>query len=230
MPSHFADRLKWLLIVTGPRMREVETVVARLARNVFALTGATPPLCAGPLDQLCDADRLLAEYVGRRRAAALPAAQAAQPAGGRATPAVGLVVSGEPVTTAVEPVLGASAAEERAQPADVPSRSSGALIALRDEVLLAMRSEHTTAQQVAARVSEQLVEILEADGLVPMPDSGTLDPKRHQVVATRETDDPASAGTIAEVMSPGYLFNDRVVRRQEVVTWRAASAMPSADA
>jgi hypothetical protein len=230
MRSHFTDRLKWLLIVTGPRMREVDTVVTRLAGNVFALAGATPPPRAGPLDQLRHADRVLADYVGGPRAAASPAAHAAQPTDGRAAPAAGLYASGEPVTTAAGPALGASATEERAQPTEEPSRSSGALIALRDEVLLAMRSEHTTAQQVAARVSEQLIEILDADGLVPMPDSDTLDPKRHQVVATRETNDPTLAGTIAEVTSPGYMFRERVVRRQEVVTWRAASAMTSAEA
>lgn len=103
-----------------------------------------------------------------------------------------------------------------------PSRSSEALIALRDEVLLAARSEHTTAQQVAVRVFEQLGEILEADGLAALPDTGTFDPKLHHVVATRETDDPALAGTVAEVMAPGYTHNGRVVRRQQVVTWRAA--------
>lgn len=186
MPARFADRLQWFLIITSSRMPELDAVVSRLARNVFTLAGARPPLTADPLGQLREADRLLAEYVSGQQADTSPAGHAAQSDG-------------------VE-----------------PSRSSEALIALRDEVLLAARSEHTTAQQVAVRVFEQLGEILEADGLAALPDTGTFDPKLHHVVATRETDDPALAGTVAEVMAPGYTHNGRVVRRQQVVTWRAA--------
>ena len=102
------------------------------------------------------------------------------------------------------------------------------LIALRDEALLAAASEHTTAKQVADRFYRGIGEILEAEGINSTEPTETLDPARQHVIGTRPTDDPARHGRIAEVVGPGYVFDGRVIRPEQVVTWRRTRSAASA--
>jgi hypothetical protein len=102
------------------------------------------------------------------------------------------------------------------------------LIALRDEALLAMESEHTTAKQVADRFFRGIGEVLEAEGIGSTEPSETLDPARQHVIGTRPTADPALHGRIAEIVGPGYVFHGRVIRPEQVVTWRKTRSAASA--
>jgi hypothetical protein len=111
---------------------------------------------------------------------------------------------------------------------DVLPPGAHELIALRDEALLAIESEHTTARQVADRFFRGIGEILELEGINSTEPSETLDPARQRVIGTRPTDDPALHGRIAEVVGPGYVFNGRVIRPEQVVTWRRTRSPESA--
>jgi molecular chaperone GrpE len=56
---------------------------------------------------------------------------------------------------------------------------------------------------------------LESLGVSRVPTVGLVDPHRHESVGDRESGEPA--GTILEVVAPGYLLGDRLIRPARVI-------------
>jgi len=64
---------------------------------------------------------------------------------------------------------------------------------------------------------QQLLDILKADGLVPLEAVGKkFDPYRHEALYQVRTDE-LEDNTVAEEIQKGYLFNSRVIRFSKVV-------------
>jgi molecular chaperone GrpE len=64
---------------------------------------------------------------------------------------------------------------------------------------------------------QQLLDILKADGLVPLEAVGKkFDPYRHEALYQVKTDE-LEDNTVAEEIQKGYLFNSRVIRFSKVV-------------
>ncbi len=211
MATPIMAHLRRLLLVSSvSRFDELDELAQRIEQEACALAGMPRPAVR---------DNVLPRL--RRAAKALETCVASAPAPGAAGPA--------------RPVPGGTGrqeagAEQRgpAVPAGPPAAAID-LIALRDEALLATRSEHTSAQQVSERVAQRIGEILQAEGVTPLAASQTVDPKCHQVIGVRETDDRALDGRIAEAVRPGYAFDGRVIRPEQVITWRAVRAPAGAD-
>jgi len=74
-------------------------------------------------------------------------------------------------------------------------------------------AKHDQGTQV---LYQQLLDILKADGLVPMEAAGKkFDPYRHEALYQVKTDD-LEEDTVAEEIQKGYLFNSRVIRFSKV--------------
>ncbi len=64
---------------------------------------------------------------------------------------------------------------------------------------------------------QQLLDILKADGLVPLEAVGKkFDPYRHEALCQVKTDE-LEDNTVAEEIQKGYLFNSRIIRFSKVV-------------
>ncbi len=96
------------------------------------------------------------------------------------------------------------------------------LIELRDQLLLAARSEHATVPELSRHLYARLGEVLLVQGVEVLEGDGPLDPTRHEVVQVRDTGEKALDGFVAETLRPGYRFDHHLLRAQQVVTWRAA--------
>ena len=77
---------------------------------------------------------------------------------------------------------------------------------------------------------DDLVKALAAAGLRPIvaAPGGGFDPTLHEAVTSIETAD-APAGSIIEVLRPGYLFHEFVIRAAQVVVARAPTPPPAAE-
>lgn len=210
MTTPITAHLRRLLLVSSvSRFDELEELARRIEREASTLAGV--PQMAAHYDVL---PRL------RRAAGALETGAASAPASGETVLARPL--PGETRQRGAGP-------EHRPTVPSGPPAAAFDLIELRDEALLATRSEHTSAQQVAERVAQRIGEILREEGVTALAASHTVDPKRHQVIGARETGDQALDGQIAEAVRPGYAFDGRVIRPEQVITWRAVRTPAGAD-
>ncbi|MGY1846788.1 nucleotide exchange factor GrpE [Blastococcus sp. SYSU DS1021] len=75
-------------------------------------------------------------------------------------------------------------------------------------------------------IVEELLELLERRDVRRVPVLGVFDPTVHEAVRTEPRDD-LPAGTIVEVLRPGYLLGDRLVRAERVVVAAAAVTDPA---
>ena len=75
-------------------------------------------------------------------------------------------------------------------------------------------------------VAEDIGQMPHRHGVEPSrPEPGTpFDRHEARAVGTVDTDDPARANHVAEVLHPGYRLGDRVLRSAEVVVCRAVPA------
>jgi hypothetical protein len=211
------DRLHWIVFGMSRRhMTELDRLVCRIEANACGMSdGPTTgePTSAGTST---DDGPLMARL--RRADEALRAVREPEPV--KAADACAAGLAAEPVPAEED---GRIDEGERALP-----RAARELISLRDEALLAADSEHTTVNQVSDRFFRRIGEILEADGITPTEPSEVLDPERQHVIGTRPTEDPALHGRIAEVVGPGYVFRGRVIRPEQVVTWRKSRSPAAA--
>ncbi|MCH4859753.1 nucleotide exchange factor GrpE [Bifidobacterium pseudolongum subsp. globosum] len=87
------------------------------------------------------------------------------------------------------------------------------------ELLLAVDRLRTNApsDELNQSVCDEIVTILDRYGVTAIDNTGTVDPKVHEVVGLVPADDDGDAGTITEVVRPGYLIGDVVLRPSQVV-------------
>ena len=77
-------------------------------------------------------------------------------------------------------------------------------------------SEETKNLALGVRLTrDQMLQSLEREGVRPVPPAETFDPRLHEAVATVESTELAP-GTILEVLRPGYIWGDVVLRPAHV--------------
>ena len=77
-------------------------------------------------------------------------------------------------------------------------------------------SEETKNLAMGVRLTrDQMLQSLEREGVRPVPPAKTFDPKLHEAVATVESEEHAP-GTILEVVRPGYIWGEVVLRPAHV--------------
>jgi molecular chaperone GrpE len=77
-------------------------------------------------------------------------------------------------------------------------------------------SEETKNLALGVRLTrDQMLQSLEREGVRPVPPAQTFDPKLHEAVATVESAELAP-GTILEVLRPGYIWGEVVLRPAHV--------------
>jgi molecular chaperone GrpE len=76
---------------------------------------------------------------------------------------------------------------------------------------------------VLESVADELLELLERREVRRVPEEGFFDPAIHEAVRTEPRDDQP-AGTVLEVLRPGYLFGGQLLRAERVVVAAAGSA------
>jgi molecular chaperone GrpE (heat shock protein) len=104
-------------------------------------------------------------------------------------------------------------------PEPAVSRTATQLIKLRDKVLLSRTDDAPPSPDLLDAIYRDLGRVLEAEGVTPIEDDGAFDYNRHTVIETRATSDPAQNNRICGTVRPGYLFDGRLVRAQEVVVF-----------
>jgi molecular chaperone GrpE (heat shock protein) len=111
---------------------------------------------------------------------------------------------------------------ERPREADPPAVSDRTrlLIALRDSVQAAAEDLDVPGSQALNAVARQLAQILASEQVVPIEDSGAFNARRHNAVASMNTDDRALDYQVASSVRPGYLASGTLFRRQDVIVYR----------
>ena len=100
-----------------------------------------------------------------------------------------------------------------------PSVIAKELIKLRDWVLLASTSESTASAESFQRIYKKLGQILVKDGVTLLENVGAYDYEKQQVIDTQITDDPSKNDQIYNTVRPGYIFNGKLIRPQEVIVY-----------
>jgi len=85
---------------------------------------------------------------------------------------------------------------------------------LRDWILLVKTQTEETL--LASQVYERLGAILSKSGIDAIEETGIVDYKRHQVIATEMTTDSALDEVICETIRPGYCLQNKLFRYQQV--------------
>lgn len=113
---------------------------------------------------------------------------------------------------------------EAPQPRDADrhpvSDSTRQLIALRDNVQAAAGELDAPGSQALNAVVRQLAQILASEQVIPIEDSGAFDARKHNAVASMETDDEALDYQVASSVRSGYLSSGTLLRRQDVIIYR----------
>lgn len=122
-------------------------------------------------------------------------------------------------TDAPEPSLAATLPVEKPQPEPEPTGAALELIKLRDYVLMANPEDLAVAHKILESLYRKLGQLLEKEGLTPLEATGAFNYERQQVVETEETDDPNLDEMVADTVRPGYSFNERLIRPQEVIVY-----------
>ncbi|MBC6466590.1 hypothetical protein [Actinomadura alba] len=77
----------------------------------------------------------------------------------------------------------------------------------------------TVEPAVTRWLLDRITEALAGTGVIGIRDKGPVDVTRHAVLAVRATDDPDLIDRIAETVRPGYRWNDRILRPQQVIAY-----------
>jgi GrpE len=100
-----------------------------------------------------------------------------------------------------------------------PSATAKDLIKLRDWLLLAQSDDTNVSPEVLREVYRKLGHILEKEAITTLEATGEFNYEQQQVLDTHITDDLAQDNQICHTIRPGYLFNNRLLRPQEVIVY-----------
>src|SRR6476469_9567508 len=106
-----------------------------------------------------------------------------------------------------------------ASPEPKISATAKQLIKLRDKVLMSMADGASPSPDLLDAIYREIGRVLEGEGVTPVEDDGAFDYNRHAIVETRQTDDPEQNNRICGTGRPGYAFEGKLVRAQEVVVF-----------
>ena len=107
------------------------------------------------------------------------------------------------------------------------SATAKLLIKLRDKVFMSRHGDAPPTAETLDAIYRDLARALEAEGVTAVEDSGEFDHDRHQIADTRVTDDPGENNRICGTVRPGYLFDGRLIRSQEVIVYSLGKPAPS---
>ncbi|MUG96845.1 nucleotide exchange factor GrpE [Scytonema sp. UIC 10036] len=93
------------------------------------------------------------------------------------------------------------------------------LIKLRDWVLLAKTGGAAPKAEMLEVLYQKLGQILAKEGVTPIEEVGIFNYERQQVISTQATDDSEKQDCICDTVRPGYLFNGKLIRPQEVIIY-----------
>ena len=105
-----------------------------------------------------------------------------------------------------------------------PSVAAQEIIKLRDWILLSQSEGDSSSAKVLAAIDQQLEQILVKEGVKSLEETGLFNYERHKVVSSQETDDPDKDDWVCETVKPGYLFEGKLVRPQEVIVYTFESS------
>lgn len=94
-----------------------------------------------------------------------------------------------------------------------------AFAALFIEVLAAADrlAEYEATPELCESVREEILEVFARRGVDPIPTEGAFDAAIHEAISTVPTGDDEEVGTVAEVVSRGYMLGDKVLRPARVI-------------
>ncbi|WP_050766038.1 nucleotide exchange factor GrpE [Synechococcus sp. PCC 7335] len=104
-------------------------------------------------------------------------------------------------------------------PESKPSSTAMELIKLRDWVLLAQSSSTSLTTEALSEIYKRLGHTLELEDITPLEMTGKFNYDQQQVVDTKVTHDPELEETICSTVRPGYLFDGKLIRPQEVTVY-----------
>jgi len=119
----------------------------------------------------------------------------------------------------------------RESPDEKPSATAQELIRLRDWVLLANsgKGEEKASPKVLDAIYKQLGKILEKEGIKSLEETGSFNYERQKVVSTKATNDHDKDDLICDIVRPGYLFHESLIRPQEVIVYTYDSSSVSSE-
>lgn len=79
----------------------------------------------------------------------------------------------------------------------------------------AEQHEEAKLEEGVRLVHRQLADVLDKEGLAEIPTDGRFDPNVHEALLSQPSDEPP--GSVLEVIQPGYMLGDRVLRPARVV-------------
>lgn len=104
-------------------------------------------------------------------------------------------------------------------PKPEPSDTAMDLIKLRDWILLAQSNSTTPITEILPEIYKRLGQTLELENITPLEITGKFNYEQQQVVNTQVTYDPEQEDTICSTVRPGYLFEGKLIRPQEVTVY-----------
>ncbi len=105
-----------------------------------------------------------------------------------------------------------------------PSVAAQEIIKLRDWILLVQSEGDSSTPKVLDAIYQQLEQILAKQGVKPLEETGLFNYERHKVVSTQKTDNPNKDDWVCETVRPGYLFEGKLIRPQEVIVYTYESS------
>jgi molecular chaperone GrpE (heat shock protein) len=93
------------------------------------------------------------------------------------------------------------------------------LMKLSDWVLLAKVGKTSVQPEILEEIYRQITIALTKEGVTLLNVDGLFDYERQKIVATQPTDDPALDDQICKTIRPGFLFNEQLIRPQEVIVY-----------
>jgi hypothetical protein len=105
-----------------------------------------------------------------------------------------------------------------------PSVAAQEIIKLRDWILLAQSESDSFNYKVLEAIYQQLAQILAKEGVKPLEETGLFNYERHKIISTQKTEDPDKDDWVCETVRPGYLFEGKLIRPQEVIVYTFESS------
>jgi hypothetical protein len=100
-----------------------------------------------------------------------------------------------------------------------PSTTARELIKLRDYILLACTENATSDRKVFESLYQKVGQILTHESVTVLEETGQFNYEHQQVIDTQTTDDQTLDEMISSTIRSGYLFNQKLLRPQEVIVY-----------
>ncbi|MCM0593836.1 MAG: nucleotide exchange factor GrpE [Gloeotrichia echinulata DEX184] len=100
-----------------------------------------------------------------------------------------------------------------------PSNTAKELIKLRDNILLAITENTTGDVRMFQSLYRKIGKILEQEGVFTLEAMEKFNYEQQQIIETRPTEDTNLDCLVCSTIRPGYLFDGKLIRPQEVIVY-----------